>query len=128
MRKTIIVIVILISLLSYKNVSIASDKWEKSDIILESITQSLLVIDYLQSRQIVKNPYIYYESGIASYFIGAHPTMTEMTIYMGASMLIHYLIADCLPSKWRKYWAGFYMGIEGQVIMQNYQLGLSISF
>ena len=101
----------------------AADKWDKEDIILQSIFTIETLIDWKQTKTFIK------KGGIESNpFLGENPSQGKIDLYIGSSILLHTGISHILPKKYRNYWQLIWIGIEGQAIHKNYQTGVRIQF
>lgn len=127
MKRVRILSVYLIFLLLSSN-SFAGDKWEKQDIVLESVAVTLLMADWLQTRDIAYQRGKYKEIGPARLFIGANPSVNAVDVLNTLSIAMHLIVAEILPSEYRKYWSCIYIGIEAAVVSNNHEIGLRMRF
>lgn len=120
-------IFLLASVLSFWSFSPANaaDSWSKQDIVLEVTYQALLAIDWGQSRQIARNPEQYYEYNP---LLGRHPSTTWVNTYFAASALLHLGVTHYLPKKCRPYFQGFTIGVETTSVVNNFSVGLRLSW
>lgn len=117
--KRLLILCMLISPLAY------GDEWSKTDIALESVYATLHTIDYLETRQIARNDH-YYES--INPILGKNPSQDKVDIWFCSMMAAQYIIADRLPSKWRKLWISSGIVVEGSMVRKNIKVGMKIRF
>ena len=98
------------------------DKWTREDKILQCTQLTIHGIDWLQTREIVKDDY-YYESNPR---LGEHPTMWEVDRYMLFSAGLVTSVTHILPQDWRKYWLMFQIGLVSGKVEHNYNIGIRI--
>ena len=119
--KKIWMFITLTILLSY-NLVYAGDKWDKTDLSLLAASTLLLAVDWQQTRTIANNPDKYYERG--NFLIGKHPSQQTVDLYCAAALLTEIVVAELLPSKWRKIWLSGWIGVEGVAVTYNYSIGI----
>lgn len=96
--------------------------WTREDTYRELTFQGLLVVDYLQTRTIVRNPDKYFEYNP---IIGKHPNQKNVDIYMVSCAIIHPVVSYYLPPKYRKVWQYVTIGIEAGAVGNNLRIGVS---
>jgi hypothetical protein len=104
--------------------SLAFDEWTKKDTEYQLVFTTLLFVDHMQTREIVKSDY-YYE---ANPILGRYPTMEEVEVYHALCALGHAGIAYMLPEEYRRVWQCVWIGIETHSVYRNYQVGIRIEF
>lgn len=121
-----LLLAILISL-SLANPASASDDWDYIDKSLLGILVLSHTIDCFQTRYIFDdpnrgelNPII--RNGVNEHGIGFVP------VYFLASTLIGALIADWMPSDYRKPWLGIWVGSSLSTTYRNHVLGVRLRF
>jgi len=107
--------IFLISVLTFGCVS--KHKWTKTDTFLQAGGLVLLSIDYYQTRDIADDP-DHYECNT---ILGRNPDKTKVTTYFLSTAIIHTVVAYLLPGFYRKVWQIGLIGIEGVVIIDNYE-------
>jgi hypothetical protein len=116
----------LIFILMLFSSSAFADRWRTEDTYREAAYLTLLTIDYLQTREIAKNPGTYYEQNP---ILGVHPSELAVNRYFVLSSLIHLGLSRTLPHEWR---AGFqYVTIarETYAVTRNHiVVGIRIPF
>ena len=120
MIKKIIIIAILVA---HPKVSSAFDKWDKEDVVLQTIFTVETLIDWKQTKIFRKNGIIE-----TNPFLGKNPSQRKIDICVGPSILLHAGISHILPKKYRNYWQLIWIGIEGQAIQHNYRMRVRIKF
>ena len=135
--KTILLIILLVLPCNVY----AADKWSAEDKILASVFTVATVVDWGQTRDIVKNnkdkcttyddgsywcDYAYYEK--TNVFLGKKPTMGEVDTYMPIAILATLGIAHVLPEKYRSKFLYGMSFLELGTIYNNNKIGLKINF
>ena len=103
----------------------ASDKWDTVDFALLTTATTALMLDWGQTRRISRNPDEYYETNS---LLGDHPSTGDVDKHFAAVMLGTIVIADFLPSAYRKTWLGIITAVEVGYVSQNYQIGIRAEF
>jgi hypothetical protein len=99
--------------------------WTREDTYRQVAVSALLVVDWAQTRWIVKHPYQFYE---INHFLGEHPSVGKINNYFAASILGHAAISYILPSDWRKGWQYVWIGVELEYVRRNYHIGVKVDF
>ena len=105
--------------------SFAFDEWSKRDYTLQATWTVLHIVDWGQTLDIAKNPDKFHENNP---FIGEHPSVGKVNLYMGSGIFINPLITHVLPSKWRPYFQGLSIGVTTGCVVNNYRVGLHVNF
>jgi hypothetical protein len=105
--------------------SFAFDKWSKRDYALQATWTVLHVVDWGQTLDIAKNSDRFHELNL---FIGRHPSVGRVNLLMGLGAVINPTIVHVLPSKWRPYFQGLYLGMTTGCVVNNYNVGLRVNF
>lgn len=114
-----------LSLLSIIPICQAKDEWDTLDKSLATAAIASTVIDWRQTQQIAKSSLIYHEN---NKILGEHPSINKVNTYFISSLVIGSLIADNLPSSYRK---GFLVGITTTEILyvrHNLHIGVGVKF
>lgn len=115
----------------------ASDDWSTNDKMAECVWLTLHTIDWGQTRNIAMDPEHYYEAGIAKFFVGEHPSVRDVDIYMGLSAILHPIITNFLPKRARfgniifnprAVWQAISIGMSGNYVVNNFNVGLTVRF
>ncbi len=101
------------------------DPWTTDQILLQTASTTLGIIDWGTTLDIASNPDEYWEINPV---LGKHPSRGEVNRYFAASVLSKILITHLLPSKYRKWWLGLNIGISGYMVKNNYKIGLKMDF
>lgn len=120
MNKLITTLLLLVSLNAH-----AFDDWDTTDKRLFIASEALLLADWLQTRQIVKNPDKYHET---NRILGEHPSMGAVNLYFASWMVGNYLLADYAGEKYRTAYLTGVVGVQFIVVRNNALLGLKIAF
>ena len=120
--KKILIIVGLI--LMFANPVLAFDEWTKEDTAYQLTLTSLLLIDWAQTREIVKDP----SRRETNPFLGSNPSMEQVNTLIPLSILGHYIISTILPQEYRRTWQNIWIGVELHSVSYNYQAGIRFEF
>jgi len=121
MKSVFIGLLVCLSLVICTTSGWTADPWNNQDIVLQTIVQGTLFLDYLQTRQIAKHPNLYYET---NKIIGRHPSLKAVNVYFVAASLAHVGFVHILPKKLRPYFQTGTILLEINVIKNNCSLGL----
>lgn len=121
MKKYLIIILIC---LTFPTTISAQDKWVKKDTIYQATFLTLMTVDYLQTKEIARNPN-YHERNI---ILGKNPSQNEIDFYFLSTAILHTGIAYCLPKKYRRYWQYVFIGTQIWCVGHNYNTGIRIRF
>lgn len=118
-----------------------ANEWDKEDYVLATIFISATMIDWGQTRDIVKNSedkcksladgsiwcdYAYYEK--TNIYLGKNPSMGKVDTYMPLAIISGLTIAHFLPKDWRKKFLYGMSFLELGTIYNNNKIGLKINF
>lgn len=101
------------------------DEWTHEQKNLALVYVGTRVLDWSQTRNIAKNPNRYYEK---SPFLPDHPSMGQVNRYFIVGTAASLLIADLLPSSYRRYGLYVMIGVSGLHVTRNLSLGIGISW
>lgn len=119
--KKIVIIILFIPAILY------ADEWTKEDIYSATIFTSATMIDWGQTRDIVKNSdYGYYEK--TNIYLGKNPSLNEVDTYMPLAIISSLTIAHFLPRDWRTKFLYGVSFLELGTIYNNKKIGLKINF
>jgi len=119
MKKSMLLIAIL-----FTTGCASHDPWTRKDTYRHAAMTGLMIIDWRQTRQIADNPDEYYEAGPAKWFIGEHPTTSEVDWYFGLSWLFKTQISRALSTKYRPWWQYLCVGTSAGCVVNNYSIRL----
>ena len=108
-------------LISCALVAHAADPWSETQQASGIALGTLLVVDYLQTRQIAKQPEIYHETNPV---LGKHPSISTVNTYFAGVAILGYLALDALPSDMRSWALGAGIVLELAVTAHNNTIGL----
>ena len=100
------------------------DPWTKQDTVLQSLVTAAYAIDAVQTSQIQYHPELEEGQSIARGVLGANPSTSDTWQYFATVAFTSYVISYYLPAKWRPFWQGGQLAIEGKMILNNCALGL----
>lgn len=101
--------------------ALASDPWEAHDVAAGAALGTLLVVDYLQTRQIAKNPGEFHET---NHILGEHPSIGKVNNYFMIASALTYVFIDALPSEYRSYVLAAGIVVQAGVVAGNFNLGI----
>lgn len=128
-------------MLSVANIAYAADEWSTESKALASVFTVATVIDWGQTRDIVKNnkdicvtydddswecDYAYYEK--TNIYLGKKPSLGKVDTYMPVAILATLGIAHMLPEKYRSKFLYGMSFLELGTIYNNKKIGLKINF
>ena len=122
--KSILTLLIILSLTS----PVLADEWDSIDKTLLGALIASTSVDCLQTQYIFDNPDEYHEinsiivEGVDRFGKGFIP------LYFIGITLIDALVADWLPSDYRKVWLGFSVGHSATTVYRNYIVGIRLAF
>lgn len=116
--KAVFLIVLMVS-------GCANGGWTRADTYRQAAMITVSGADWLQTRQIAKNPDKFYEMNP---ILGKHPSTGEVDLYFAASLAAHTAIAMALPPKYREFWQYFWIGAEAATVAHNLDVGVKIQF
>ncbi len=104
-----------------------ADEWDTVDKTLLGVLIASKTIDCFQTRYIFDNPEWHERNpiirdGVDRYGKGFIP------LYFVTTTLISTLIADWLPSDYRKAWLGVWVGGSVTTVHRNYSVGVKMKF
>lgn len=99
----------------------AGDKWDNTDYTLLAVATVGTVADWQQTRYIFRNPDKYYERNP---ILGKHLSQESVDLYFLGAAMVKVVVAELLPSKWRKVWLGGWVAVQAGVVVHNYHIGI----
>ena len=99
--------------------------WDSKDTYMQGAVIGALLIDMAQTITIADNPDKYYERNP---LLGEHPSKEKVVGYFMGGIVTHTAIAMALPQDYRRIWQCVWIGIEGAVIYNNYNIGVKIAW
>ena len=121
MKKIILLTILLIPFKSF-----AIDKWETEDTILQSTFILLTTIDWLQSRSSLE-----YRETLFIYkpiYNTEYPSKKQFDTLIPIGILLHTGVSIILPKQIRPIWQFTFIILEGNAIINNYNIGIRIKF
>ncbi len=103
----------------------AFDEWSEADKTREAVYLAVDTVDWLQTRNIARNPDKYYETNS---YLGEHPSVGKVNCYFVTMMLVHVGFVTVLPSKYRAVFQFTSIAYEASYVAGNYRLGISAKF
>lgn len=104
-----------------------AEEWSELDKKLLIASEVLLAADWMQTRQIAKNPDRYYETNP---ILGKHPSTGEVNTYFISCMVANYYLADWLGDSGNKrtIYLSTVTVVQGVTVRNNYLLGLRFAY
>lgn len=103
----------------------AFDEWSEADKTREAVYLALDAVDWMQTRNIARNPAEFYETNS---YLGEHPSVGKVNGYFASMMLLHVGVVTVLPSKHRALFQLTSIVYEAIFVAGNYQLEISAKF
>lgn len=101
----------------------AESDWTKEDTVYQVLFSSLLMTDWLQTKEAVSEGYKENNP-----ILGSYPSQNSIDVF-GASVIIgHFAISKLLPKDWRRKWQLLTIGAEIKNVAHNYNIGVRIRF
>ncbi len=103
----------------------AADPWSATDKALGVTAATALALDWRQTQMISENPTKWRE---LNPILGSHPTIAAVNRHFAANAIMIGLIANYLPSKYRKAYLGAVSVVEFSCAGHNYKMGIRMAF
>jgi hypothetical protein len=107
-----------------------ADDWTREDTYRQTALTALLVVDWAQTRWIVKHPDpingVQHSEG--NPLLGSHPSVGRVNNLLAASIIAQAGIAYMLPPEWRRGWQHVWIGIEAGAVFHNHSVGVKLEF
>lgn len=100
-----------------------ADDWTPEQQVKLAAAETLLAVDWLQTRQIAKNPDTYHE---LNPILGNHPSVGRVNLYFLSSAVATYVLADVLPSKYRDWLLTGVIAVEVIATANNANIGVKV--
>ena len=140
--------IVFVLLLSVPAQGMAADKWSKRDLALEATYQVLNFIDWRQTRTIAKSPRYFRRAPRVvdwkqkkyiiikrpdSYreinpLLGRHPSTAKVNALFIVNTVLHPMITHYLPKKYRVWWQGLSITVNGAFVAHNFSIGIKMDF
>lgn len=101
-------------------------EWTKFNTVAQTTYTALHVVDWMQTRQIAKNPDKYTEG--VNPILGEHPSVGRVDAWFVAAGLANFGISYALPHPYREMWQVGSSGVEIQMFMMNKAAGIAIKW
>lgn len=98
--------------------------WSKENSTLQKTVVFFILMDWLQTRYISKNPDRYEE---ANPILGPNPSLEEVDRYFAVCLIGNTLIAYLLPQKLRIRWQVISLRMQLETVNHNYNMGIKFS-
>jgi hypothetical protein len=103
----------------------ANQPWDTTDRALGYAALAVTTADWAQARYIARNPAQYQENNS---ILSAHPSSGQVDAYFACAIGGGYLLADALPSTYRKFFLGGAAVFELSVVLHNRSIGVGVRF
>jgi len=91
---------------------------------IEATTNSLLVADWSQTRQIPDRTGIYE----TNFILGENPSKSDIDNYFAAAIALNTILHRTLPKKYLPYYQAGLIAVEVGAVANNYNIGLNVRF
>jgi len=124
-RRACLTILILVAALPAQ----ARDPWTAADSALEAAGATLQLLDWSQSLYLAHGGPIAHghEGQESNPVLGSHPSYAEVNAYFAATLAGHLAIAYVLPRPWRTLWQVLLIGVEGDSVVHNMNIGARVA-
>lgn len=116
---------IIFAFLLQSSITYGKDEWTKIDSAYQALFLILDSADWLQTREIARNPK-YYEQ--YNPILGKHPSVEQVDLYFATMAVFHTLISYHLPTNLRRKFQLLSIGVEAGCIIHNFNIGIDIKF
>ena len=106
----------------------SADKWDKEELTLASIFTAATIIDWGQTRDIVKTNHKEIKYRETNLYLGENPSMGKVDTYMPLAIIASLTAAHYLPKKYRKAFLFGLSLLELNALRNNHSLGLRVKF
>jgi hypothetical protein len=94
-----------------------------------AVALTLWTADYLQTRTVAKEPYVYAEAGGSpGHMMGTHPSTDRVTAYFAAGAAVIGGTYYALPKPWSQVAMGLVIGNEAVNLRHNMLAGVKFTF
>lgn len=122
--KIIPVLILLVVLSGCSSLSTIDRELEKHSTSIQLLHNSLIIADWLQTREISVNPnFVELNKDL-----GLHPTLPEVNRFFLREIALQNAAPLILPKKWRKYWHTYGSVYRYDFVKNNHQLGIDFKF
>lgn len=108
--------------------SSSADKWDKTELTLASIFTITTIVDWGQTRDIVKTNHKEIKYRETNLYLGENPSMSKVDTYMPLAIITSLTAAHYLPKKYRKALLFGLSLLELNALRNNHSLGLRVKF
>lgn len=98
--------------------------WTTTDKALLGVGTALHIVDWGQTRYVVKHPGQYRET---NFMLPDHPSMGQVNAYMLGTLLLFPALAEYFP-EYRTEILGLWVASRALVVGRNYQIGIRMSW
>jgi len=102
----------------------AENTWTKKDTAYQATFLILQTVDWLQTKEIARNPRYYEQNPI----LGKYPSQNAVDFYFLSTAIAHSAVAYLLPKEYRRVWQCVFIGISAHCVARNYHIGIRINF
>lgn len=120
MMKTLFSMILFLALTSP-----AHAEWTKTDTAFQLVYSALHITDWGQTRDIAKNPDRFHENNP---ILGKHPSVGKVDTYMALTLIGSTAMSILLPPKYRRWWQVGLIGLEGALVIHNFNIGIKVNF
>lgn len=114
---------VLLAIALFLGTPMAKAEWSGMDTTLQSVSMTLTVVDWLQTREIVKHPDKWKETNP---MLGEHPSMGAVNTYFAGHLAINWFVARWLDPPARTFWQVGIIFNEVDAVTNNISNGIRI--
>ena len=118
-----LVILCAVGMLLIVGTAQAADDWSRTDKALAGAALGTTLMDWSQTRYIARHPDQYRELNPT---LPDHPTTGQVDAHFAGSILVGGLIANWLPSDYRKWFLGGVTVFEIGTVGHNFSIGIKM--
>ena len=113
------------ALILFASVATAGDSWDRTDKVLLVACLTTSALDYGQTMHIARNPQDHFEYNP---LLGRHPSPTAVRNVFLIGAVVKIIVAELLPSRYRKVWLGGLAVSSGLIAVVNHRNGISFEW
>ena len=125
MKNKIIILIVTMVIILYSSFAFSREKWDKTDKILLGTCLVTSMVDYGNTMHIARNPQDHFEYNP---LLGTHPSPDKVRGAFLIGLISKIIIAELLPSKYRKIWLGGWTIASGTMVVINHEHGISFEW
>lgn len=124
-------IILCLALFAILYINPVHSEWWTDDPVTNGLmisANTLMIIDWAQTRHIADNPSRFREDGIMRQFIGEHPKSGKTNKYFLGTIIANNALGAILPKKYKKTYYGILNLVYLSVTTDNASIGIKMNF